>query len=97
LKFCPDALLTIEKKKNSLQIYYFEYYGKYLEEYEKRKILDSMNDGGSVTTTTSSTTTTASSTAPSSMDSSLASVTPLEASILMDDIMNNGMTFCSIM
>ena len=31
------------------------------------------------------------------VDSSINSVTPLEASILMDDIMNNGMTFCSIM
>ena len=31
------------------------------------------------------------------VESSINSVTPLEASILMDDIMNNGMTFCSIM
>ena len=61
------------------QIYYCEYYGKYLEEYERRRM---MNVGP---------------TDEALVDSSINSVTPLEASILMDDIMNNGMTFCSIM
>jgi len=61
------------------QIYYCEYYGKYLEEYERRRMMNvGMTDEALV-------------------DSSINSVTPLEASILMDDIMNNGMTFCSIM
>ena len=32
-----------------------------------------------------------------SNDSGMAAAGSVEASILMDDIMNNGMTFCSIM
>ena len=48
-----------------LQNYYFEYYARYLEDYEQKR--------------------------------SQGIVGPLEASIFMDDIMNNGMTFCSIM
>ena len=65
-----------------LQIYYCEYYEKYLEEYERRRRTmittggnNESKDGGIGSETTPS----------------------LEASILMDDIMNNGMTFCSIM
>ena len=62
----------------SLQIYYCEYYEKYLEEYERRRRNTAMTDSKEGTD--------GSETTPS-----------LEASILMDDIMNNGMTFCSIM
>jgi len=61
------------------QIYYCEYYGKYLEEYERRRMMNPQNPDEAL------------------VESSINSVTPLEASILMDDIMNNGMTFCSIM
>lgn len=52
------------------QSYYCEYYGRYFEDYERRR-----REQGAANS----------------------NVTPLEASILMDDIMNNGMTFCSIM
>ena len=63
----------------TFQIYYCEYYGKYLEEYERRRMMNPQNPDEAL------------------VESSINSVTPLEASILMDDIMNNGMTFCSIM
>jgi len=63
------------------QIYYCEYYEKYLEEYERRRRTMLMSGGND------------------SKDGIAGSETTpsLEASILMDDIMNNGMTFCSIM
>ena len=64
----------------SLQIYYCEYYEKYLEEYERRR-RNTATTGGN-----------------DSKEGDGSETTPsLEASILMDDIMNNGMTFCSIM
>ena len=58
------------------QIYYCEYYEKYLEEYDRRR-RTMMVAGGNETNE--------------------AANPPLEASILVDDFMNNGMTFCSIM
>ena len=84
----------------SLQIYYCEYYEKYLEEYERRRLM-MMNENSA----------TASAAAAMAASSQAAASGPygdasnnaalvagnVEASILMDDIMNNGMTFCSIM
>ena len=67
------------------QIYYCEYYEKYLEEYERRRrTITATGDNGS--TDNKEGNIGGSETTPN-----------LEASILMDDIMNNGMTFCSIM
>ena len=79
--FCafPNQLgISIKLNLSTFQIYYCEYYEKYLEEYERRRRNTAMTDSKEGTD--------GSETTPS-----------LEASILMDDIMNNGMTFCSIM
>lgn len=72
---------TFKAKRSEFQIYYCEYYEKYLEEYERRRAMmmtatasNTLEPGPPPTTSSN-----------------------LEASILMDDIMNNGMTFCSIM
>ena len=67
------------------QIYYCEYYEKYLEEYERRRRTITAT-GGNGSTDNKEGNIGGSETTPN-----------LEASILMDDIMNNGMTFCSIM
>ena len=68
------------------QIYYCEYYEKYLEEYERRRRTITAGTGGNGSTDNKEGNIGGSETTPN-----------LEASILMDDIMNNGMTFCSIM
>ena len=72
-----------------LQIYYCEYYEKYLEEYERRRQMmnetpGTMGYGGD-------------NSGGLGLSAASSNAGNVEASILMDDIMNNGMTFCSIM
>ena len=71
-----------------LQIYYCEYYEKYLEEYERRRLM-MMNENSAAAS--------ASSASYDASNNAALVAGNVEASILMDDIMNNGMTFCSIM
>lgn len=60
------------------QSYYLDYYSRYLEDYEAKRLA-----AGGV---------------PNGLNAVEASlIGPLEASLVMDDIMSNGRTFCSIM
>ena len=65
------------------QIYYCEYYEEYLQEYERRRNMTRGDEDSTQVT--------------AGGGGSTSTTSNLEASILMDDIMNNGMTFCSIM
>ena len=81
----------------SLQIYYCEYYEKYLEEYERRRLM-MMNENSASAAAAAMAASSAASGSPYDASNNAALVAGnVEASILMDDIMNNGMTFCSIM
>ena len=80
-----------------LQIYYCEYYEKYLEEYERRRLM-MMNENSASAAAAAMAASSAASGSPYDASNNAALVAGnVEASILMDDIMNNGMTFCSIM
>ena len=100
LPFVANAQKETEAHLYSLQIYYCEYYEKYLEEYERRRLM-MMNENSA--TASAAAAMAASSQAAASGPYGDASTNAalvagnVEASILMDDIMNNGMTFCSIM
>merc|ERR1711953_1186495 len=79
------------------QIYYCEYYEKYLEEYERRRLM-MMNENSASAAAAARAASSAASGSPYDASNNAALVAGnVEASILMDDIMNNGMTFCSIM
>jgi len=85
-KFMSEQIFLLFKIYDWLffrrQTYYIEYYARYLESYERhQQQLQQQQQQQGQQQQ------------PSSNDA----VVPLEASLFMDDIMNNGMTLCAIM
>ena len=99
LPFVANAQKETEAHLYSLQIYYCEYYEKYLEEYERRRLMMMNENSATASAAAAMAASSQAASGPYGDASNNAALVAgnVEASILMDDIMNNGMTFCSIM